>query len=112
MIVYNITKKGGYNMKNKKVQVREKQKVIDENLRAVASLPKEQLYERYNTTEEGISVVDVEEKLNEYGANEIVVKNTNTIWHKLKEAFINAFNIVLLLVCGSNIGDRCNLGRT
>lgn len=87
-------------MKNKKFQVQEKQKVIDEKLRIGASLPTEQLYERYKTTEEGISVVDVEEKLNEYGANEIVVKNTNTIWHKLKEAFINAFNIVLLLVAG------------
>ena len=58
----------------------------------------EKLFEKYNTSLEGISIVDEDERLEEYGKNIIDIKDNNTIWHKLKEAFINPFNIVLTIV--------------
>ena len=57
-----------------------------------------ELLKKYKTSIEGISVVDVEDRLEEYGKNVIEIKNENTILHKLKEAFINPFNIVLMIV--------------
>ena len=56
------------------------------------------LLKKYGTSLEGISVVDVDEKLELHGKNTIDIKNNNTIWHKLKDAFINPFNIVLMIV--------------
>ena len=76
----------------------EKQKDLEKNLKRYSKLKKEELFKEYNTSEAGISIVDLEERLEEYGKNTIDVKNNNTIWHRLKEAFINPFNIVLILV--------------
>ena len=85
-------------MKIQKNIALEKQKIVEQNLKNGSSCPVNELYEKFKSSEEGISVVDVDEKLNEYGKNEIEIKNTNTIWYKLKEAFINPFNIVMMLV--------------
>ncbi len=76
----------------------EKQKDLEKSLKRYSKLKKEELFKEYNTSEAGISIVDLEERLEEYGKNTIDVKNNNTIWHRLKEAFINPFNIVLILV--------------
>ena len=76
----------------------EKQKDLEKSLKRYSKLKKEELFKEYNTSEAGISIVDLEERLEEYGKNIIDVKNNNTIWHRLKEAFINPFNIVLILV--------------
>ena len=80
-------------------------KINTENLKNTENLLKEdsklkldKLLKKYETSLEGISVVDVDEKLEEYGKNTIDIKDNNTIWHKLKDAFINPFNIVLMIV--------------
>ena len=83
-------------MKNK--NTREKQIQVEEELIKNSKLSIEQLFTKFKTTSEGISLVDVEERIDEYGKNTIELKNENTIWHKLKEAFINPFNIVLMVV--------------
>lgn len=69
-------------------------KILIENSKVKVS----DLFKKYETSLSGISVVDVDERLDEYGKNVIEIKNENTIWHKLKEAFINPFNIVLMIV--------------
>ena len=56
------------------------------------------MFKKYKTSLDGISVVDVEERMEEYGKNIIEIKDQNTVWHRIKEAFINPFNIVLMIV--------------
>ena len=52
----------------------------------------------YKTSYEGLSCVEIEEKQDEYGKNILDFKNNNTVFNRLKEAFINPFNIVLILI--------------
>ena len=82
----------------KETDILEKQKKLEKEIREDAILDTTKLLEKYKTSIEGLSVVDIEERLEEYGENTIEIGNNNTIFHKLKEAFINPFNIVLALV--------------
>ena len=83
-------------MKNKNISQRQNE--IEKNILTDSKLELNELFEKYNTSIEGISVVEVEDRLEEYGKNVIEIKNENTIFYKLKEAFINPFNIVLMIV--------------
>ena len=56
------------------------------------------LFKKYETSLNGISVVFVDDKIEKYGKNIIDLKEKNTLFHRLKEAFINPFNIVLTIV--------------
>ena len=82
----------------KKENINEKQKQVEKNLIEDSKIQVEKLFEKYNTSDAGISIVDIDEKLEEYGPNTIEIKNENTIWHRIKEAFINPFNVVLIIV--------------
>lgn len=82
-------------MKNK---VEEKSKKIEEKLKENSKLDEKKLFEKYQTSYEGISIVDLEEKLEQYGKNSFDTKKQNTIFDRLKEAFINPFNGVLILI--------------
>ena len=82
----------------KKNSISEKTKSVERTLRENSKLDVKKLFENFRTSYEGISIVDLEDRLDKYGKNTIEVKNENTIWHKLKEAFINPFNIVLMMV--------------
>ena len=78
----------------------ENQKQMQENLKRYSQMTKEELFQEFSSSLEGISVVDVEEKRDEYGVNTIEVKNSNPFLRRLKNAIINPFNIVLILVAG------------
>ena len=82
----------------KKENINEKTKIVERDLRENSNLEVEKLFEKFKSSYSGISIVEVEDRLDEYGKNTIEIKNENTIWHKLREAFINPFNIVLMLV--------------
>lgn len=82
----------------KKENINERQKLVEKNLRENSKLEVEKLFEKLGTSYAGVSIVEVEDRLDEYGKNTIEIKNENTLLHKLKEAFINPFNIVLMLV--------------
>ena len=56
-------------MKNK--NTREKQIQVEEELIKNSKLSIEQLFTKFKTTSEGISLVDVEERIDEYGKNTI-----------------------------------------
>lgn len=80
-------------------------KVNNENFKRTEKLLKENsklkletLFKRYETSMDGISVAYIDDRLEKYGKNIIDIKDNNTIWHRLKEAFINPFNIVLTIV--------------
>jgi len=75
-----------------------KQKAVEKKLLEDSKINLEKLFNKYQTSREGISIVEVDDRLEKYGKNNVEIKNMNTIWHKLKEAFINPFNIVLMVV--------------
>ena len=85
-------------MKKDNKTILEKQKIVEKSLRENCKLELEKLFQKLNTSILGVSIVDVEDRLDEFGKNTIEVKNNNTILHRLKEAFINPFNIVLIIV--------------
>ena len=72
--------------------------MIDEILKRYSILPQEQLFKEFNTSYKGLSIVEIDDKIEEYGKNIIDIKNNNTLLNRLKDAFINPFNIVLILV--------------
>ncbi len=76
----------------------EKRNSIENTIIEDSKLEVDNLLKKYKTSLEGISVVDVDEKIEEYGKNIIDIKDKNTLLHKLKEAFINPFNTVLMVV--------------
>ena len=80
--------------KSVETKVNDISKILQEN----STIEVDKLFEKYNTSLEGVSVVDVDDRLEEYGKNIIEIKDNNTLWHKIKEAFINPFNIVLSIV--------------
>ena len=82
----------------KKENIAQKQKDVERNLKENSKLEIEKLFEKLNTGYGGVSIVDVDDRLEECGKNTIEIKNENTLLHKLKEAFINPFNIVLIVV--------------
>ena len=85
--------------KNQKTNIiEEKQKLVEANVRVASLLPMEELFRKYNTSDEGLSVVDIDDLLDEYGENRIITGNENTLLKQIKAAFINPFNIVLLVV--------------
>ena len=83
-------------MKNNNIL--ERQKELEEELKKDSVLEINKLLEKYKTSLEGLSIVEIEEKQAEYGKNTIETNNNNNLLHKIKEAFINPFNIVLIIV--------------
>ena len=83
-------------MKNNNVN--QKHIEIEKNILEDSKLELNKLIKKYKSSLKGISVVEVDERIEEYGKNAIELKNNNTIFHKLKAAFINPFNIVLMIV--------------
>ena len=78
----------------------EKQKELEKELRKDAKMNVSELLKKYKTSYEGLSIVNIEDKIAEFGRNIIEVNSNNTLLHKLKEALINPFNIVLILISG------------
>ena len=79
-------------------KILEKQRVIEEKLRKYSNLKQDVLLKELGTSISGLSVVEIEDKQDEFGKNIIDVKSKHTLLERLKEAFINPFNIVLILV--------------
>ena len=82
----------------KENKIAENQKRVSEKLIRCSKMTKENILKEYGTSLEGLSIVEIEDRLDEYGKNSIEIKNENTILKRLKDAFINPFNIVLIFV--------------
>lgn len=74
------------------------QKVVQENLKKYSKISTNELFEEFKTSYEGLSIVEIDDRIEEYGRNSIEVKSNNTLFHKIKDAILNPFNIVLILV--------------
>ena len=82
----------------KKNNTNERQFSVENELKTSAALSQAELFQKYNTSLEGLSVVDIEDIDEKYGKNTIEFGNNYSIWNRLRDAFINPFNIVLLIV--------------
>lgn len=58
----------------------------------------ENIFKEFKTSLNGLSFEEVEDKKERYGNNILDLKNNNTIWNRIKEVFINPFNLVLIFV--------------
>ena len=83
-------------MKDKKII--ENCQLAEKNLRAYGKADSNDVLKRFNSSTKGLSVVEIEEKLDEYGKNTIEIENNSTLFKKIRDAVINPFNIVLILV--------------
>ena len=71
---------------------------MEQNLIAISKLDDKALYERFKTDPEGLNPVEAAERLEEYGRNIIDVSSENTLFKRVRDALINPFNIVLMIV--------------
>ena len=75
-----------------------KQKNVEENIRQYSSMGIEELLLAFNTTENGITSLQIEELKDEYDKNIIVVGRKNTLFRRLIHSLINPFNLILLII--------------
>ena len=80
------------------MKIEDKNKEIELKLKEYGKMDSEKLLKELKTSLNGLSCIEIEEKQEEYGKNILDLKNNNTTLNRLKEAFINPFNIVLILV--------------
>ena len=71
---------------------------IEQNLKKYSQMNNDEILHEFDTSENGLSCIIIDEKQEEYGKNIIDINNNNTTFKRLKEAFINPFNIVLIIV--------------
>ena len=71
---------------------------VERNLINDSRLDDAALFAKYRTDSEGLNQVEAAERLEEYGRNIIDIKNENSLLNRIKDAVINPFNIVLMLV--------------
>ena len=78
----------------------DKKRAAEKELAEIAKLTNEALFEKPDTDEEGLNQVEASDRLEEYGKNIIDTGNENSLAKRIREAIINPFNIVLLIVAG------------
>lgn len=76
----------------------EKSEAIESKLKKCGHMSSQEVLTYLETSINGLSCIEIEEKQEKYGKNIIDIKNNQTLLSRLKEAFINPFNIVLILV--------------
>ena len=83
-------------LREKQIQVQ--QMDSEQKLRSLAFVSTVTLFEAMESTEAGLTSEVVEERLDEHGKNIIVTERNNTRLHRLREAIVNPFNMILVLV--------------
>ncbi len=84
--------------KNTNSKIRENRQNIEKNLYSYAFLTVENLLARLDTTQAGLTGKEAEIRQDKFGQNVITLGNKNTVLHRLREAVVNPFNIILLLI--------------
>ncbi|MDD4414363.1 MAG: magnesium-translocating P-type ATPase [Oscillospiraceae bacterium] len=79
-------------------QIQKNQQDIEKNLYSFAFLTVDELFARLSTTQAGLNDNEAENRQSEFGKNIITTGNKNTTLHRIKEAVVNPFNIILLLI--------------
>ena len=79
-------------------KIRENQRKTQEKLKEYSQMPINRLLKEFKSSIDGLSVVDIEERLNKCGKNTIELKNDNSWYKRLYNSLVNPFNIVLIVV--------------
>jgi len=87
--------------KGRKLQNQKSNQDVEQKLYSYAFMDKEKLFDSFSTTEMGLTITEVEKRQQEFGRNVITGGNKNTTLHRLKDAFINPFNVILLLIAAT-----------
>ena len=87
---------GFFKRRNNQIQKNKSESEI--RLRTYAFLDMRELMSNLSASSSGISMQQAEEKQDEYGKNMISTDTKNTVFHRLREAVINPFNIVLFVI--------------
>jgi len=85
-------------LRKSNLQLQQKQNESEKSLRNYAFVAIEELYSTMFVTQAGLTANQVEERQDEYGKNIITTGKNNTMLHRLQEAIVNPFNIVLLVI--------------
>ena len=87
-------------MRKKRVKERElvKRSIIDERLNEVSSSDFVDVYKILNSRENGLNRKEVRDSREEYGDNTIIYDKDNSIFKRLREAFINPFTLILIVL--------------
>ncbi len=83
-------------------QIQKNRNDTEEKLRAYAFLEKEKLLSSLSASKTGLTNEEALERQNEFGANVITAGNKDTTLHRLREAVINPFNVILLVIAAVN----------
>lgn len=86
------------NRKTRSKQIQKNQYDTELKLRSYAFLTEKELFAKLSSDHGGLVNQEAENKQDEFGKNVITIGNKNTIRHRLVEAVINPFNVILLLV--------------
>ena len=68
------------------------------NIFNFSKMAKDAVLERLATQQEGLSVEEAENRLENFGRNEISEGYKETVWSRLFDAIVNPFNIILMVV--------------
>ena len=79
-------------------QVQEKKNSAEQRLRSYAFLSAEELLSRLHARPEGLTSEEAESRQDVHGKNIITAGDKNTVLHRLREAVLNPFNIILLII--------------
>ncbi len=82
----------------KKKENNVKQAEVEKTLLELSGMEQKALFEKYKTDEDGLDPVQAADRLDEYGRNIIDFGNEKSLAVRIKDAIINPFNIVLLVV--------------
>jgi len=85
-------------MNRKSRQMRKNRQDTEAKLRAQALLAEEELFSLLSARRAGLTGEEAEDRRNEFGKNVITAGNRDTALHRIREAVINPFNIILLVV--------------
>ncbi len=86
---------------NKKLlttQIEKNKHNTEQKLSAYAYLPLNELFSLFGTSSAGLTTAQAEEQQENFGKNAIMVGKPNTMLHRLREAAVNPFNMILLLI--------------
>ena len=73
-------------------------KKVDDVLTSFSKMSQADLFAHFSLNNDGLSAQQIEERKEKYGPNVIKTDNHDSLFYRLKEAIINPFNIVLLIV--------------
>ena len=84
--------------RNLRLQIQENKDATEKTLRSHASLTTEELFTTLSSAQIGLTSEEAESRQNALGKNVITTGNDNTVLRRLKEAIVNPFNIILLVI--------------